>query len=117
MLIDPIKINIQSGDETLFVDYETGGEMWTQEGHREARHRVQFTPAFDTAPVVHVGISLFDFAAHTAVRAEIVAEHVSATGFDLVFKTWSDTQAAQARANWLAIGQSRTGTALWDLNE
>lgn len=117
MLIDPTKINIQSGDETLFVHYDSDGPMWTQEGHREARVRVQFTPVYDGPPVVHVGMSLLDFAGHTAVRAEIVAEHISATGFDLVFKTWSDTKTAQARANWLALGQSRAGADLWDLEE
>lgn len=117
MLIDPQKINIQSGDETLFIHFENDGPMWVQDGHRETRLSVAFDVAFDAPPVVHVGLSLIDFAADRAVRAEIVAEHISNTGFDLVFKTWADTRSAQARGNWLAIGTASQAGGNWDLQE
>ena len=35
---------------------------------------------------------------------ELVAENVTETGFDIVFRTWSDSRIARLRASWMAIG-------------
>jgi hypothetical protein len=40
----------------------------------------------------------------TAHRSELVAENISETGFDVVFRTWSDSRVARVRAAWMAIG-------------
>jgi hypothetical protein len=37
-------------------------------------------------------------------RADIRAENVTETGFDLVLRTWSDTRVARVSSSWLAIG-------------
>jgi hypothetical protein len=39
------------------------------------------------------------------VRADISADNVTETGFDLVFRTWSDTRVARVRMSWMAIGE------------
>lgn len=108
---------VLSGDETLFIDYSNGGPMWQGEGHREIRKRIEFTSHFTQAPVVNVGFSLLDFAQDRAVRAEVVAEKVGAVSFDLVFKIWGDTRAAQGRANWIALGTAGKSDDFWQLQE
>ncbi len=40
----------------------------------------------------------------SAHRSELVAENISETGFDVVFRTWSDNRVARVRAAWMAIG-------------
>jgi hypothetical protein len=48
------------------------------------------------------------------VRADILADKVTTTGFDLVFRTWSDTRVARVRMNWMAIGEVRSEDD-WDV--
>mgnify|MGYP006075315471 FL=1 len=43
--------------------------------------------------------------ASTVIRADVAAETVTETGFDLVFRTRSDTRVARARIGWMAIGE------------
>jgi H-type lectin domain len=40
----------------------------------------------------------------TNPRADIRSDNVTPTGFDIVFRTWSDTRIARIRADWTAIG-------------
>lgn len=97
-------IGISQGDEVMFSDFEDGGEMWTGKGTRERRRRVNFQGKFRDAPLVHVALSMWDFdSAHNA-RAEVSAEKIDETGFDMVFRTWADTRVARARIRWMAVG-------------
>ena len=107
-------IGIEQGDHVLFSDFEHDGPMWTGDGPREARSAVCFSESFRTAPSVHVSLSLWDVDAATNTRAEVLAEHVTVSGFDLVFRTWGDTRVARVRMNWLAIGELRHADE-WDL--
>ena len=43
--------------------------------------------------------------ASTVIRADVAAETVAETGFDLVFRTWSDTRVARSRIGWMAISE------------
>lgn len=99
------RIGIDQGDVHLFSDFEDGGEMWTGSGPRERRRHVLFSDRFRSPPSVSVSISLWDVDTASAVRAEIVAEGVSETGFDIVFRTWLDTRVARLRVAWMAIGE------------
>lgn len=107
-------IGIDQGDNVLFSDFEDGGEMWTGTGPRERRRRVTFGESFRSAPVVHVALSMADMHHATNVRADIAAEAVDATGFDVVFRTWANTKVARARVRWMAIGELRDSDE-WDL--
>ena len=99
------RIGIDSGDVVLFKDYEDGGEMWTGTGQRERRRRVEFSEPFHSRPTVQVSLSLWDVDASTIMRADISADSVSKSGFDLVFRTWGDTKVARVRMAWTAIGE------------
>lgn len=100
-------IGIEQGDDVLFSDYEDGGEMWTGHGSRERRRTVTFKEPFKDAPAVHVSLSMWDMDSATNVRADVGAENVTASGFEVVFRTWGDTRVARARIRWMAIGAIR----------
>lgn len=98
-------IGVDQGYVSLFSDFEDGGEMWTGEGQREVRRTIRFGEPFRTRPVVHVGLALWDMDHASNQRADLQAQEVTATGFDLVFRTWGDTRVARLHATWLAIGE------------
>ena len=99
------RIGIDQGDDEVFSEFAAGGSMWTGEGNRERRKRVKFSEPFRVPPAVHAGLSLWDVDQRANVRAELVAEKITKTGFDLVLRTWSATRIARVRMNWLAIGE------------
>jgi hypothetical protein len=102
--ISTATVGIAQGSRLLFSDFADGGPMWTGQGHRESRTAVVFDEPFRSAPAVMVVISLMDLDHNTNTRTEILAEHVTAVGFDLVFRTWNDTRVARVRAEWTAVG-------------
>lgn len=81
--------------------------MWSGEGPRLVRHAVTFPEPFAAPPVVHVTIGMWDIEGGANQRADICAEQIATTGFDIVFRTWGDTKVARIRAEWLAIGAVR----------
>lgn len=108
------RLGVQQGSSVLFSDFADGGVMWTGKGPRQSRHRITFSEPFAGLPMVHVSLSMWDFDQKTSVRADISAEDVSETGFDLVFKTWADTRVARVRADWMAIGPA-SDEDVWDV--
>ncbi len=98
-------IGIDQGNEEVFSDFASGGDMWTGAGSRERRKKITFSEAFRSVPTVQVGLSLWDMDSGANVRADISADKISEAGFDLVFRTWSDTRIARVRMSWLAIGE------------
>jgi hypothetical protein len=107
-------IGVDQGTRILFSDFAHDGAMWTGEGPREARQGQVFREPFLGPPVVTVGISMWDIDRKTNSRVDITAENVTATGFEIVFRTWGDTRIARIRADWIAIGQLRDEDA-WDV--
>ena len=108
------QVGVQQGSSILFSDYATGGPMWVGHGARDVRQAVTFATAFRDVPAVMVGISLWDMDHKTNMRADLVAENITETGFHLVFRTWGDTRIARVRADWTAIGPVRD-EADWDV--
>jgi hypothetical protein len=51
----------------------------------------------------------------TNVRADVQAKNISATGFDLIFRTWGDTRVARVRLSWIAMGGLRDEEE-WDVS-
>lgn len=107
-------IGIDQGDVVVFAEFDTGGDMWTGSGPRERRRAVTFSEPFRAPPAVQVAATLWDMDTQSAVRAELVAENVTETGFDVVFRTWLDTHVARMRAGWTAIGEL-AGEDDWDI--
>ncbi|SPF77552.1 H-type lectin domain-containing protein [Pseudoprimorskyibacter insulae] len=107
-------LGLEQGDDEIFSDFATGGEMWTGDGDRERRKQVTFSRPFKEAPNVHVSLSMIDLHSGPNFRAEVTAENIEREGFELVFRTWMDTRVARARLNWLAIG-GLAGEDDWDV--
>ncbi|SMX38142.1 H-type lectin domain-containing protein [Maliponia aquimaris] len=101
-------IGVDQGNDEVFSDFANGGEMWTGDGARERRKPVLFSEPFLSDPTVQVSLSLWDMDQGANVRADIAAENITPTGFDLVFRTWSDTRVARVRMSWTAIGEVRS---------
>lgn len=99
------RTGIDQGETEVFSDFQHGGGMWTGEGPRERRKAVQFGAAFASPPAVQVSMSLWDMDTSAAIRAVLLAENVTETGFDVVFRTWGDSRVARVRASWLAVGE------------
>lgn len=100
-------IGIDHGSVVLFSDFEDGGEMWTGSGPRETRRKVAFSQPYLEPPVVQVSMSMWDMDQKTNQRADISAEAIGESGFELVFRTWGDTRVARVRADWTAFGPVR----------
>jgi hypothetical protein len=98
-------LGIDQGEHQLFSDFENGGDMWTSTGPRERRERIDFSEKFLTPPVVQVSLSLWDISNSANLRADLGAENVTEDGFDLVFRTWQDSQIARVRMGWIAFGE------------
>lgn len=107
-------LGVQQGARILFSDFAHDGAMWTGAGPREVRQIQAFDQAFLAAPVVLVGISMWDMDHKVNSRGDISAENITATGFEIVFRTWSDSRIARIRADWTALGPTR-GEDDWDV--
>lgn len=97
-------VGVTRGAAVLFSAFEDDGPMWTGEGPRANRHAVRFAESFVTAPVVHVGLAMWDIESSANQRVDISADRITPDGFEIVFRTWGDTRVARVRAEWLAIG-------------
>lgn len=100
-------IGVAQGSIIMFNDFAHDGAMWTGSGPRDVRQPQRFAERFMAPPVVTVGISMWDIDHSTNSRIDIVAEAVTAEGFEIVFRTWGDTRVARIRADWMAIGKTR----------
>lgn len=107
-------IGIDQGDIVLFSDFEHNGEMWTGNGPRQIRSRVQFSESYRTIPSVRVHLTMWDMSNATNSRMDVQAEEVQEDGFTIVFRTWGDTKVARVRVGWQAIGEMRHADE-WDL--
>ncbi|HMS96921.1 MAG TPA: H-type lectin domain-containing protein [Tabrizicola sp.] len=106
---------IEQGTRILFSDFAHDGAMWTGQGPREVRQLQSFSDAFLEPPVVTVGIAMWDMDHKTNSRVDILAENISTTGFEIVFRTWADTRIARVRADWMAIGPVKSED-VWDID-
>lgn len=102
--INARNVGIDSGSMMLFSDFQDGGPMWTGTGERSVRRDVRFACAFARPPAVILGISLWDMDHRSNLRADLTAEAITTTGFQIVFRTWGDSRIARIRANWTAMG-------------
>lgn len=98
-------VGIDQGDVVLFSDFEHDGDMWKGEGPRQAREAVTFAQSYMYPPHVQVSISMWDISNSTNIRADVQAENITTNGFDIVFRTWADTQVARVRVAWTSIGE------------
>ncbi len=98
-------VGIDHGEVVLFSDFEDDGQMWRGDGPRQSRASVKFSTAYQIPPHVQVSISMWDISNNTNSRADVQAEAITATGFEIAFRTWNDTQVARIRVDWTSIGE------------
>ncbi len=79
--------------------------MWRGKGPRQSRAAVTFSEPYLTPPHVKVSISMWDISNKSNIRADVQAENITAHGFDVVFRTWADTQVARLRVAWTSFGE------------
>jgi hypothetical protein len=113
--LNAARVGLDQGSHTLFSDFEQDGPMWTGSGPREARVAVAFSERFRNLPVVQVAMSMWDTDGETNQRADLRAEAITETGFEIVFRTWGDSRVARIRADWIAIGEV-AGEDDWDVH-
>lgn len=112
--LDSNVIGIDQGDVVLFSDFEHDGQMWTGDGPRHTRMAVEFSETYQNAPSVYVSVSMLDMSNSGNIRADLQAERITNKGFEIVFRTWGDTQVARCRVAWQSIGALNTDD-VWDL--
>lgn len=112
--IDSHLLGIDQGDVVLFSDFEHDGQMWSGDGPRKIVTPVAFSESYASTPAVTVSISMWDMSNETFARADVQAMDVTASGFNIVFRTWGDTKVARARVAWQSIGAMKAEDA-WEV--
>lgn len=107
-------VGIDHGDVVLFSDFEDDGQMWRGDGPRQSRAPVKFAQSYAKPPHVQVTISMWDISNNSNIRADVQAENITENGFDIVFRTWADTQVARVRVAWTSFGELPNDDG-WDL--
>ncbi|MEJ6397547.1 H-type lectin domain-containing protein [Yoonia sp. 208BN28-4] len=107
-------VGVDQGEVVLFSDFADDGEMWSGDGPRVRRHEVSFSEPYHVPPSVTVSMSMFDMSSSTNQRADIQAENITTSGFEIVFRTWEDTKIARVRAAWQSIGELPNDDT-WDI--
>ncbi|MDO6591270.1 hypothetical protein DS901_00475 [Loktanella sp. D2R18] len=107
-------VGIDHGDVVLFSDFEDDGAMWRGNGPRQSREHVKFETQYRTPPHVQVSMSMWDISNSTNTRADVQAENITEAGFEIVFRTWADTQVARVRIAWTSFGELPNDDG-WDL--
>ena len=97
-------IGIDHGDVVLFSAFEHDGVMWRGDGPREERKNINFAQPYAAIPHVQVSISMWDISNNTNIRSDVQAENITTEGFEIVFRTWADTQIARVRVAWTSFG-------------
>lgn len=102
--IEAAVLGVDHGSLVLFSHFEEGGPMWSETGPRVIRRPVTFSEPFRSEPTVMVAPAMWDIDQASNQRADLTAQNITRTGFELQFKTWGDTRVARIRASWTAIG-------------
>ena len=108
------QIGIDAGDVMLFSDFEDDGKMWAGTGPRLVRRNVAFSEPYVALPQITLQMSMIDMSNDAFIRADLQAENVTLTDFEIVFRTWEDSRIARIRVAWQAIGAVKSEDA-WDL--
>jgi hypothetical protein len=97
-------LNIQTGEK--FDNYIKNSDwtLRTGTGERTYRTAVKFDLPFRVPPKVSLALSGQDVDEANNNRLRLIAENITVDGFDLIYKTWSDTVVYGVWATWTAIG-------------
>lgn len=71
---------------------------------RVFRFTIYFGAPFEAPPVVHLGLTGFDFDQRDSNRLTLSATEITTTGFVAEVSTWRDTRVYSVAFSWLALG-------------
>ncbi len=86
-------------------------ESWTlleapadDDAPRVAQLTIQFAQAFESTPVVHVGLAGIDIENTDSARVRVRAVDITPGGFVVQAETWLATKIWEIDVSWLALG-------------
>jgi hypothetical protein len=71
---------------------------------RVFRFTVYFAAPFDAPPVVHLGLTGFDFDQRDSNRLALRAVEITPAAFVVEVSTWRETRVYSVEFSWLALG-------------
>lgn len=71
---------------------------------RVFRFTVYFGTSFEATPVVHLGLTGFDFDQRNSNRVTLTAVDITHESFVAEIATWRDTRVYSVAFSWLALG-------------
>ncbi|SRR6266446_3802405 len=80
-------MHIQTGNHAVADNNRAFQAFKDGEGERHFDHVVKFEEPFEEVPQIVVAFNRLDIAPHTALRVNVTAEKISATGFTLRYST------------------------------
>lgn len=98
-------LKIQSGTTDNGSHKDGTWKLHQGSGERLLNLPVQFQSKFAKPPKVFIEISGLDVDETKNARAVVTAKNITESGFDLEYKTWSDTILYTVYANWMAFGE------------
>ena len=97
---------VASGFVELFRHVDPDDFMWSGSGTREIRKEMTYDRFWSATPFVLVNLVALDASKSHNLRFELSVDSSTVSGFEIVFRTWSDTMIASASVQWTAIGIS-----------
>lgn len=104
-MLEPL--TILAGNETVGTENEAWSlaDFGEADGDRSYVKSVTFERPFTTPPVVNIALSGFDVSEADCLRLAVTFENVTATAFEVRFRTWLHTRVFWASVSWLAVGR------------
>lgn len=98
VLASQVGVGLLTEGWTLDEEAPAGGEV------RCFRVAVVFDTAFDSVPVIQLGLTGFDLDQRDSARVSLKATEITPHGFQAEIWTWAGTRVYAVEFHWLAIG-------------
>lgn len=96
-------MHIQTGNHAVAENERAFRPFMTGKGERSFEHVVKFEWPFEEPPQILVAINRLHIPCQAAVRVNVSAEKISASGFTLHYSTWANSQIFGVGAQWIAF--------------
>lgn len=97
-------MKLQSGTTVDNGWADTAWKLKEGSGERVFTRAVTFESKFANPPKVVIGLNGLDVGSTKNNRVVVTAKNITDSGFQVEYKTWSDTILYAVWANWLAYG-------------
>jgi opacity protein-like surface antigen len=107
MSVEVLPLSFAAG-AARFDEAQAGWELLETslhgDGVRTYSGRVAFEHAFNSPPVVQIGVTGFDIDNGDNARLNVGIKNVDVSGFDVELRTWLNTRIWSVDLSWFAIG-------------